>query len=240
MRLGPGAIREKLQLPSKHPMRMPLAGHGGLWATMAEARLLSSIRQLGEWIAAVAGFLGPWGVGLIALADSAFIPMPQGVDALLVAQAIATPDSAYQAAGLGVLGSVVGSTILYYVGRGLGHATLVRRVSAVGVGRLQVLVGRWGAALLLPVAGIPLPMPMKPVVMAAGIFQMPLVRFWAALVLARGLRYFGMVLLAMRYGERALQYAMDHVAIAVAALALFCFLYVAVHRFSSRWLNQPS
>jgi len=70
---------------------------------------LAFVRQLGEWVAAAAGFLGPWGVFLIALADSAFIPMPQGVDALLLAQAIATPGSAYWAAGLGTVGSVIGS-----------------------------------------------------------------------------------------------------------------------------------
>ena len=59
------------------------------------------LQQLGAWIAGAAAFLGPWGVFLIALADSALVPMPQGVDTLLIAQAIATPETAYLGAALG-------------------------------------------------------------------------------------------------------------------------------------------
>ncbi len=207
---------------------------------MKFATLLSWVRQLGEWIAAAAAFLGPWGVFFIALADSAFVPMPQGVDALLVAQAIASPHIAVLAAGLGVLGSLLGSVILYFVGRGVGAATLAKRLAPAGVDHLQALVGRWGAALLLPVTAIPLPLPMKPVVLAAGIFQMPLASFCLAIAFARCLRYFGIVFLARRYGERALSYAAEHAVVAVLACAVLVATFVAAHRLSNRWLNRPA
>lgn len=209
-------------------------------ATIGLATVLSWVRQLGEWIAAAAAFLGPWGVFFIALADSALIPMPQGVDALLVAQSIASPRVPVLAAGLGVLGSLLGSVILYCVGRGVGSATLAKKLSPAGVRRLQDLVGRWGAALLLPVTAIPLPLPMKPVVLAAGIFQMPLGSFCLAIVFARSVRYFGIVLLARRYGEQALTYAAEHAAVAVAACAVLVATFVAAHWLSNRWLNRPA
>jgi hypothetical protein len=41
------------------------------------------LKEFARWAIA----LGPWGIFLLSLGDSALIPMPQGVDALLIAQA---------------------------------------------------------------------------------------------------------------------------------------------------------
>jgi membrane protein YqaA with SNARE-associated domain len=177
-------------------------------------------------------------VFLIALADSAFIPMPQGVDALLLAQAIATPATAYWAAGLGALGSVIGSVALYFLAKRAGQAMLRRRISEHGILRLSDLVGRWGAAALIPVTMVPLPLPMKPVVLAAGIFQMPLGWFCLAVGFSRVVRYFGVVFLGIRYGDRAMELAADHLYLVLAACALLVALFVAIHRLSNRWLNR--
>ena len=189
-------------------------------------------------MAAAAAFLGPWGVFLIALADSAFIPMPQGVDALLLAQAIATPEYAYWAAGLGSLGSLIGSVTLYFLARRAGQAMLRKRISEHGIERLSELVGQWGAAALIPVTMIPLPMPMKPVVLAAGIFQMPLGWFCLAVGFSRVVRYFGVVYLGIRYGDRAMEFAAEHLYLVVILCALLVALFVAVHHLSNRWLNR--
>ena len=199
---------------------------------------MAVVRQLGEWVVAAAAFLGPWGVFLIALADSAFIPMPQGVDALLLAQAIATPANAYWAAGLGALGSVIGSVALYFLAKRAGQAMLRKRISEHGILRLSDLVGRWGAAALIPVTMVPLPLPMKPVVLAAGIFQMPLGWFCLAVGFSRVVRYFGVVFLGIRYGDRAMELAADHLYLVLAACALLVALFVAIHRLSNRWLNR--
>lgn len=207
---------------------------------MGLAALLSWLRQLGVWVAGAAAFLGPWGVFVIALADSALIPMPQGVDALLVAQALASPAIAYPAAGLGVVGSLAGSVALYFVGRGMGRAMLGKRLSPAGVERLRKLVSQWGATLLVPVTTIPLPLPMKPVVIAAGIFRMPLHSFCLAIAVSRCIRYFGVTYLALRFGERALDFAGDHMYLALLGCALFAALFVTVHRMSNRWLNQEA
>ena len=196
------------------------------------------VRQLGEWIAGAAAFLGPWGVFFVSLSDSALIPMPQGVDALLLAQAIASPEIAYLAAGLGAAGSLLGSIVLYTLGRRAGRAILSKRVSSSGIRHLSDLVGRWGAALLIPVAMIPLPLPMKPVVLAAGIFQMPLGWFSLAIAFSRCVRYFGIVFLGQRYGGRALELATANWYVALIACALFVLLFVTVHRLANRWLDQ--
>ncbi len=199
---------------------------------------MSWIRQLAEWVAGAAAFLGPTGVFLIALADSAMVPMPQGVDALLLAQALTRPDVAYLAAGLAVAGSVIGSATLYVLARRTGQAMLRKRLSPEGIEHLSRLVGRWGAGLLIPVAMVPLPLPMKPVVLAAGIFQMPLASFCAAIAFSRVIRYFGVVYLGARFGEGALDLAAANLHLALLACIAFVILFVVTSRLSTRWLNR--
>ena len=201
---------------------------------------MSLVREVGHWIAGAAAFLGPWGVFVVALADSALVPLPQGVDALLLAQAIATPELAYLAAGLGTLGSVIGSAALYYVGKRAGRAVLARNVSPAGIARLSDLVGKWGAALLIPVTMTPLPLPMKPVVLASGIFQMPLVSFCLAIGVSRMIRYFGVVFLALRFGDEALGFATDNLHLVLLGCAAIVSLFIWAHRASGRWLNRES
>lgn len=196
------------------------------------------LQQLGAWIAGAAAFLGPWGVFLIALADSALVPMPQGVDTLLIAQAIATPETAYLGAALGTAGSLLGSLVLYGVARGAGKSVLERRLSEHGVRKLRRTMGQWGAAALVPVTMIPLPLPMKPVVLAAGAFQMPVPSFCAAIAGARVVRYFGQVLLARRYGSDVVLLAAQHAHLALATFVALGAGLIAVHFLSNRWLNR--
>ncbi len=99
-------------------------------------------------------------------------------------------------------------------------------------------MGRWGAALLIPVTMIPLPMPMKPVVLAAGIFQMPVVSFCLAIAFSRFVRYFGIVFLGMQYGERGLALALENLHLAVLGCVVFVALFILVHRLSNQWLNE--
>ncbi len=201
---------------------------------------MTLIRQLGEWVAALAAVLGPWGVFWVALADNALVPMPQGVDALLLAQSIAKPEIALLAAGMGVLGSLVGSIVLYFIAGSIGNAMLSKALSPEGIIKISKLIQRWSALLLIPVAMIPLPMPMKPIVITAGIFRMPLLEFSLAILFARAVRYFGLVLLALRYGEQTLGLAMNNLPIAIGACVLLLVLYFALQFFIANWLNRSA
>ena len=53
-------------------------------------------------------------------------------------------------------------------------------------------------------------MPFKPFVLMAGVAGMPRARFLGALMLGRGLRYFGEALLTVLYGRAALSYIHQH------------------------------
>ena len=196
------------------------------------------LRRLGEWFSGLAVTLGPWGVFVIALADSALIPMPQGVDALLVAQGIATPGVTYFTAALAVVGSVLGSLILYSIARRGGRLMLEKKVSSKGVEHMRKQIEKWDALVLLFPTMLPLPLPMKLFVVGAGVFQMRVGRFIAVLTFARAVRYFGIAYLALRYGDRTMSILAENAWIGLLVLATIVVVFVLVKRWSGHQVQQ--
>ena len=191
------------------------------------------LRDLGERLAQTATTMGPLGLFLVALGDSAFVPLPQGVDALIIAQSITAPSTAYLGAGLAVLGSVIGSLILYTMARKAGRAMLEKKVQAGGIERMRRQIEKYDALLLLLPTMIPLPLPMKLFVIGAGVFQMRMARFIAVILLARFVRYFGEAFVALRYGEQTTAFLTEHALLGIVAAVGLIAVFYAVQRWST-------
>jgi len=196
------------------------------------------MKAIGKWLAESGAALGPWGLFLIALGDSAFVPLPQGVDALLIAQSIAAPSTAYLAAALAVVGSVAGSYILYSLARRGGEKMLQKKASAAGAERLRKNVEQYGALALIPPTMIPLPLPMKLFVIAAGVFQMPLPQFLVAITFARCVRWFGEAFIAVRYGDRTTEFLKENALAGIAIGLGLVALFFVVRRWSTRRVQE--
>jgi uncharacterized membrane protein YdjX (TVP38/TMEM64 family) len=82
------------------------------------------------------------------------------------------------------------------------------------VGARGHAIRRWvernGFGGILVAAMLPPPTPFKFFVLAAGVFEVPLVSFASAIALARAISYFGVGYLAVRYGADALPYLSQH------------------------------
>ncbi len=192
------------------------------------------LKKFAEWLSQSAATLGPWGIFFVALGDSAFVPLPQGVDALIIAQAIAAPSTAYLAAALAVMGSLLGSLFLYEMARRGGRKMLERKVSSAGIDRMRRQFEQYDALVLVLPTMIPLPLPMKLFVIAAGVFQMRLIRFITAIAFARVVRYFGEAFIALQYREQTTAFLKEHALAGFAiGLALVGLFYVV-----SRWSTQ--
>ncbi len=192
------------------------------------------MKQFGSWLVQSVSTLGPWGIFVVSLADSAFIPLPQGVDALLIAQAIAAPGTAYFAAALAVVGSLIGSLILYYLAYKGGRVMLAKKVSPAGMAKLERQTQEWGALVLIPPMMLPLPLPTKILVIAAGVFQLSLWRFVAATVFGRTVRFFGEAALALRYGDETTTFLKQNALAAIAMAVVLVALFYIVNRWSTR------
>lgn len=192
------------------------------------------MKKFGSWLVQSVATLGPWGIFMVALADSALIPLPQGVDALLIAQAIAAPSTAYLAAALAVAGSLLGSLILYFIAYKGGRAMLAKYVSPEGMAKLERQTQQLGALVLIPPMMLPLPLPTKIFVIAAGVFQMSVWRFVAATLFGRSVRFFGEAALALRYGSETTTFLKQNAPTAIGIVAVLVVVFYLINRWSSR------
>jgi uncharacterized membrane protein YdjX (TVP38/TMEM64 family) len=87
---------------------------------------------------------------------------------------------------------------------------------------------------MLVAALLPPPTPFKFFVLAAGVFEVPLLSFTSAIALARTVRYFAVGYLAVRYGAQALPFLAQHKLVVTAAVIALVAASYAISRFIFR------
>jgi membrane protein YqaA with SNARE-associated domain len=177
------------------------------------------------WIQSIALGLGAPGLFLAALADSSFLSLPEIVDIVLIWMVTQHKSRMLLYATSATLGSVAGCLLLYGVGR-KGDQFIMRRFSADRVERALKLFRRFGLMAVLIPSLLPPPMPFKIFVLLAGAAGISTGRFAVAIVIGRGIRYFGEALLAVWYGDRAMEFL--HANGGTASLALAVLLAVGL------------
>lgn len=159
------------------------------------------------YIASLYGFalsLGGPGLFVIAFLDSSFVPLPQINDILVVLMVIEHKTWMPLYAGLATLGSVAGCYLLYYLAEKGGEKFLRARLKAAHIDGALALYRRYGMLTLFVPALLPPPAPFKAFVLMAGVAGVRPLPFVAAVGLARGVRYFALGILAVRYGDLAM------------------------------------
>ena len=158
-----------------------------------------------NWIYAFALAIGGPGLFAIAFLDSSFVPLPQINDLLIVlmvtGEKALMPYYVVMATG----GSLAGCYVIYYLADKGGGAFLKKRVRAARIDRVLSAYRRWGVLALVVPALLPPPAPFKLFVLMAGVAGVRPVRFVLAITLARGFRYLVLGILAIRYGDAALE-----------------------------------
>lgn len=155
--------------------------------------------------------------------DSAGIPLPAAVDALLVASAVVNPSAAYLAALLAVAGSVIGSMILFYIARKGGQEYLNRVSLGGGARKFREWFQTYGLISVFIPALLPIPMPLKVFVASAGALGVRPRAFLGTMLAARVPRYFGLAWLGSQLGDETLGWLKHH----VPHLVLFALLLAA-------------
>ena len=156
--------------------------------------------------------IGLGGPGLfgIAFLDSSFLSLPQINDLLVVLMVTQNKSWMLYYAAMATLGSVAGCYVIYYLaGRG-GEAFLRRRMKAGHLERSLAAYKRHGLLALMVPALLPPPAPFKLFVLAAGVAKVRPLQFVAAIVIARGARYVALGILAIYYGDAALELMRTH------------------------------
>ena len=190
-----------------------------------------------HWIQVAVGSVGGLALLVIAFLDSSVLTFPVINDLLVIYLSTKKPALMPYYALMATLGSVAGCIFLYYLARKGGELAFHKRAGA-RARRIHEWVNRNAFLSILIPAMLPPPTPFKLFVIGAGVFQVPLRTFTLALLLARGVRYFGVGYLAVRYGSEAGRFLAQHkleasliaLAVVLAGYLLSRLMFRGAHR----------
>ena len=181
------------------------------------------MRAFLAWLHVAALSLGGPGLFAVAFLDSSFLSLPQINDVLVVVMVIEHKSRVLYYAAMATAGSVAGCYVIYRLAAKGGEAFLRRRFSEHQLQRAFGLFERHGALTLVIPALLPPPAPFKVFVLAAGVARVTPGQFILAIAFARGIRYVVLGLLAVYYGDQALELMRTH-GRAVALSLVACIL----------------
>ncbi len=181
---------------------------------------------------------GGFGLMGLAVCDSSFISLPEVNDLLLMTFSMNDPGGMLKFAALTTLGSVIGCSLLYAVGRKGGEAFLRKRFTDERLGKIQGWYQRHGVLAVIIPSLLPPPTPFKIFVLSAGTFGISWPKFLLAVVVGRGLRYFSEGILAVLYGPAAIVFVQKNFGIIGLTLAVVMLASVIVFVYARRRMHS--
>lgn len=183
--------------------------------------------------------LGAWGIGAIAVIDSAAIPVP--IDALVIDYVVHDHARFLLYCFMAALGSAVGSLLPFYLGRAGGELFLLKRINRERYEQLRDRFERQEFLAIMIPAMMPPPMPVKLFEFAAGVFEMRTISFFSAILLGKFIRFMVWAIITLLYGPQivaTLASALrDHLGIVLAiagALVVWIGIWVTRKIFDRR------
>jgi membrane protein YqaA with SNARE-associated domain len=166
--------------------------------------------------------------------------MVGGVDAVIVLLAVVNRSQAYLAAAMAILGSLVGSLILFLIARKGGEEYHRHHTSSARGNRFRAWFHEYGLLTVFVPAFVPIiPLPLKIFIISAGALEESVVTFSSVLLAARIPRYFFLAWLGTRLGTDTLPYLRQHIwELVLLACGLFVALYFLVRVVHDRRLSS--
>ncbi|HYV11831.1 MAG TPA: VTT domain-containing protein [Pyrinomonadaceae bacterium] len=158
-----------------------------------------------KWLTRLSEYLityGAFGLFMVALLDSTFVPLPSSADALMLLLSTANPSWMLLYAFMATAGSAVGCLILYLISRRAG-ARALNRFSEAKRNKVKNWIERYDIFAVVAATLMPPPFPFKVFVVSAGVFRFSLLRFMLAIIVGRGFRFLLEGYFAVRYGAQA-------------------------------------
>jgi membrane protein YqaA with SNARE-associated domain len=166
---------------------------------------ISPVALLQKWnvvmLAALKPF-GVWGIGALAVIDSAAIPVP--IDALLIDYVAHDHKRFLLYCFMAALGSAIGSLLPYYLGRAGGELFLLKRINRQRYEQMRDRFEKQEFLAIMVPAMMPPPMPVKLFEFAAGVFEMKSLWFFTAILLGKFVRFLIWAIITITYGPAIL------------------------------------
>lgn len=181
---------------------------------------------------------GPLGLFLLAMLDSAGVPLPAAVDALVVATAVFNPSLAYVGAGAATAGSLIGCLFLFFIARRGGRAYLDRVTTGGRAATFREWFNTYGLITVFVPTLLPIPLPVKVAVLCAGALGVKPQTFLLVVLAARVPRYLGLAWLGLQLGENAVPWVKEHVWHMVGFAVLLGLLLTLLVKWNARRIAQ--
>jgi membrane protein YqaA with SNARE-associated domain len=177
--------------------------------------------------------LGIPGLFLVSFLDSAGVPLPGGVDLVVMLLSWQRPSLFFLIALVAALGSTVGCFVLYRLARTGGDAMMSRFPADKQEWVKEKVRRNDTLAVLVAMLGPP-PFPTKLFILVAGVVRMDWRRFLGAVFVGRLIRFLGEAYLAVKLGDRAAETLKDYYPAIAVTLAAAVVLFLLFRRFVSR------
>jgi len=151
---------------------------------------------------------GIWGIGALALLDSSSLPVP--MDAFLAISVWNDKGRFWVYCLMAAAGSAIGGLLPYGLGRAGGELFLLKRVNRERFERMRTRFERQEFLAMMIPSMLPPPTPWKAFVFAAGVFEMRVVPFMAAVFCGRLIRWLVLSLLVLNLGPGAVEVVAHH------------------------------
>tara|TARA_B100000929_G_scaffold128790_1_gene102023 strand:+ start:1757 stop:2359 length:603 start_codon:yes stop_codon:yes gene_type:complete len=158
------------------------------------------------WAQGLAMALGGPGLFALAFLDSSFFSLPEITDVLVIWMVTQHESLMLYYVAMTTFGSVAGCFLVYAAGYRGGEAVLRNWFSADKIDRAFTKFHRHGMLTLFVSALLPPPAPFKIFVLMSGVARIPWTGFLTVVGIGRGLRYFIAGILAVRYGDQAIDF----------------------------------
>ena len=195
---------------------------------------IALLHKVSTTLLAVLKPFGIWGVGGLALIDSALIPIPVSMDGVVIGYVAQNHGRFLLYCLIAAAASSIGSLVPFYIGRAGGELFLLKRINRERYERIRDRFERQEFFAIMIPAMLPPPTPLKLFEFAAGVFEMKPVAFVLAIFTGKFIQFLVCSLLTIWFGP-ALLHTMRHmihqhlesmIGIGVAALIVLVFYMV--------------
>jgi membrane protein YqaA with SNARE-associated domain len=176
--------------------------------------------------------LGFLGVGVLAIIDSSSIAIP--MDLIIAGYVWSNRGYFWIYAIMGALGSAIGALVPFYIGRTGGEYVLLKRTSQAKYDQMRARFDRHHLLAVLVPAAMPPPFPFKLFAFGAGVFEMRVIPYMAAVFAGRAVHYLVLAILVVYFGPEILSWMGLHSMLLLSVIAGLVTAYLLYEIFRRR------
>lgn len=151
--------------------------------------------------------LGVWGLGAIALIDSAVLPLP--MDPMIIWYVEHERRKFLLFCLIAAAAASLGSLIPYYAGRAGGELFLLKRINRERYEKMRDRFERQEFVVMMVSAMVPPPMPLKVFQFGAGVFEMKPLPYVLSIFLGKFVQFMAFALVTIFFGPGVVHAAHD-------------------------------